>query len=107
MVIEKKPSISGPSGHSNTRSSLTSPSAYRVLFRIDERQDREAVTYMVEKAFGRGAEMYSRVGSRLSGRTWLVVGSFPREIAEARAEVVRRSVDLGRLAVGILIRKAD
>lgn len=81
------------------------PTAYRVVIRIDDRRDSEAVALLVEKACGH-AQMASRIGSRISGRIWLEIGPYPREIAEARAEVIRRNARLGRMDLTIHIRKA-
>jgi hypothetical protein len=80
------------------------PTAYRVVIRIDDRRDCEAVALLVQKAFGQ-IQMASRIGSRISGRVWLEIGPYSREIAEARAEVVRRNARLDRRELSIHIRK--
>ncbi len=81
------------------------PVGYRVVIRIDDRRNSEAVALLVAKAFGL-AQMSCRIGSRISGRIWLETGPYPREIAEARAEVVRRNARLGRMELDIHIRRA-
>jgi hypothetical protein len=81
------------------------PTAYRVVIRIDNKRESGAVALLVEKAFGH-AQMSCRIGSPISGRIWLEIGPYPREIAEARAEIIRRNARLGRMDLAIHIRKA-
>lgn len=81
------------------------PVAYKIEIRIDDRSASKAVASLVEKALGH-AQMSSRIGSRTSGRIWLEIGPYPREIAESRAEVIRRNARLGRMDLSIHIRKA-
>lgn len=106
MVIERRPG-DAPAVAQDGASPLQAPTPYNVVIRIDDHRDTDAVTYMIDKAFGDGVEVVERVGGSISRRIWLEIGEFPREIAEARAEVVRRSAQLGRLGVGILIKKAN
>jgi hypothetical protein len=105
MVIERPVSkVSAVRQRAVTQASP--PVTYKVLIRIDDSSVAEKIALMVEKAFGSDADMECRPGGKLSGRMWLEVGPYPREIAEARAEVVRRSAMLGRIDVGIRIKKA-
>ncbi len=80
------------------------PAAYRVVIRIDHRRSSEAVAMLVQKFFGY-AQMSCRIGSRISGRVWLEIGPYPREVAEARAEIIRRNARLDRMELNIHIRK--
>lgn len=70
------------------------------VIRIDDRSNCEKVALLVEKAFGH-VQMSTSIGSCISGRVWLELGPYPREIAEARAEVVRRNARLGRMNLEI------
>lgn len=81
------------------------PVEYKVAIRIDDRSASKVVALLVEKAFGH-AQMSSRIGSHITGRVWLEIGPYPREIAESRAEVIRRNARLGRMDLSIHIRKA-
>lgn len=81
------------------------PAAYRVVIRIDDRRDSEVIALLVMRSFG-SAQMSCRIGSRISGRVWLEIGPYSREIAEARAEIVRRNARLDRMDLSIHIRKA-
>lgn len=82
----------------------TAPAAYRIVIRIDDRADCHRVSSIVENAQVRG-RMSSRIGSRISGRVWLEIGPYPREVAEAKAEVVRKHVRQNSLNLDIHIRK--
>lgn len=82
------------------------PKSYSVVIRVNERSEEDAVTFLVRAAFGDRVDVRVSQGGRIGNRIWLEVGSFPREIAEARAERVRRNAVLGGLGVNISIRPA-
>lgn len=102
MVIERSVKAALPAPRSLP---ACVPTAYRVVIRIDNKRESGAVALLVEKAFGQ-AQMSCRIGSSISGRIWLEIGPYPREIAEARAEIIRRNARLGRMDLIIHIRKA-
>lgn len=106
MVVELGSGVRSHVAHDEASSGCHAPGLYTVVVRIDDRRDVEAVTHLLEKAFGDGAGLTSRAGGRISARIWIEVGSFPREIAEARAAAVRRGARIGGIEVGVLIKKA-
>jgi len=107
MVIELGSGISSEGARDGSSSRGHAPVHYNVVIRINDRRDVEAVTRVIERAFGQGVETTSRAGGRISDRIWIEVGSFPREIAEARAEAVRRGTVIGGIDVGVLIKRAN
>jgi hypothetical protein len=83
---------------------MAAPTAYRIVIRIDDRSDCRRIASIVEDAHVRGG-MSTRIGSRISGRVWLEIGSYPREVAEAKAEVLRTHTRRKSMNLDIQIKK--
>lgn len=83
------------------------PENYRVEIRLDGQTDVSAVAVLVAQTFGSAVVTERRVTGRLAGRSSILIGSYPREIAEARVETFRSRARLGRVSVQAVIRRED
>lgn len=82
----------------------TNPADYRIVIRIDDRKHSDLVTSIITEALG-DIPVYSRLGSKISGRVWLETEPFHREIAETKAEAIRRGAYARDIGLNIHIRK--
>lgn len=79
------------------------PETYRVEIKLDGRSDVDAVGILVQQTFGANVPFERRITGRMAGRSSIFVGSFPREIAEAKVEMFRSRARLGRVQVQAVI----
>lgn len=81
------------------------PGLWRVEVRLEDGEETEIVSKVVELAFGQSGSEAVEVARGSSRRMTLRIGGYPREIAEARAEAMKARALLGGMHLDVCIRK--
>jgi hypothetical protein len=100
MVVERVGGVLQSTGDSGIV-----PGLWRVEVRVEDGEEAELVSKIVDLAFGQSGGGAVEVARGSSRRMTLRIGGYPREIAEARAEAMKARALLGGMRLDVSIRK--
>ena len=81
------------------------PALFKIVARLDSADDLDAMKRVIAGVYGERAVRRNNL-LNLAGRIYLEVEGYAREIAEARAELIRSNARLGGIAVSIQIKRS-